>query len=144
MAQTPIQMLGSMAFLMLQSRYHQGLSLEQVRDLCLPPIEAGLAVVAHAPEENGVGGAPLAYALCGKVSDEWDARLRDPKFALTDLPRAAWTSGTHPWVLDFLPVAGQGPRFAMKAAAAVFEAGSPIHVRLREADGRAVVSERTV
>lgn len=144
MKKSPIEMIGTLTFLMMHSDHHKEMTIEAIRDLCVPAIDAGLAVTAHAKPEEGKVPAPLAYALFGKVSDEWDEKLRDTDFALTDLPRAAWTSGTHQWLLDFLPLRGDGPSFAMKGAEALFDKGSVLNIRLRGPQNQIVIHDRTI
>ena len=148
MAQTATETLGIVSFLMMQSEQHRGLTLEALTRRCLPAINAGLVVTAQTPpqpkDDRTVPNAPLAYAIFARVSDAWDEKLRDPEFDLGTLPREAWNSGPHQWLVDLLAAKdGAGP-FAARAAAALFEEGSTLNIRLLDDAGTMKIGERTV
>lgn len=148
MAQSPTETMGAIAYLMMQSDSHKAMTLDAMRKLCQPPLDAGLAVTASAPVQGKTPDreitAPLGYALFARVSDEWDAKLRDTGFDLADLPGEAWTSGENQWLLDMLASQKAAAGFVAKAARAVFAEGSALNIRLRDAEGALKVGERTV
>lgn len=148
MAQKAIETVGIIAFLMMQSRVHQGLTLAQMGARCLPAVNAGLAVTASAPVkgEDGAPGpdAPIGFALFARVSDAWDAKLRDPDFDLNTLPADAWNSGPHQWMVDIVVAQKAAATFGVKAAASVFPNGSALHIRLPDPAGKITISEAAV
>ena len=137
MAQSPIETLGVVTFLLMNSREHQDLTLAQMRRMVLPPLDHGLAVTAKGKTgaDGQSGEQPIAFALFARVSEEWDAALRAPDFELVNLPQEAWTSGDHQWLLLLVGRQGVTAKFAQEAAKALFKAGSTVNIRLRDDAG---------
>ena len=145
--QNPVETLGIVTYLMMRSPAHHDMTIDEVRRMVLPAMDARLAVTATTKAgADGVsgGGAPLAFALFARVDDGWDARLRDPQFRLADMPPDAWTSGDNRWLVEALGVGDAAPRFALAAARTVFSPGTTLNLRLRGKDGTIEIGAREV
>lgn len=147
MAQSAVETMGIITFLMMRSNHYSKMSIEDVRGLCQPPMDAGLALTAKSREatETGIAaGQPMAFALFAKVDDFWHDKLNNPRFPAHEMPAEAWTSGDHYWLVALLGLAEVAPQFALQAANTLFSSGDTLHLRMMEADGSVKISQRTL
>ncbi len=138
-----IDNLGIITFLMMKNPVFRAMTLAQIRAITIPPLQHNLTVTATTPGKNAEDvPTPVAFAIFARVNDDWDAKLRDPGFDISDLPEEAWTSGGNKWLLDLVSIKKTDAAFVDKAARAVFPKGGTLHIRARGAEGRAEIGKR--
>ena len=139
---TVMENLGIITFLMMRNPAFKELSLSQISGIVEPPLAKRLAVTATLPNKDGANTVPLAFALFAKVNDDWDAKLRDPGFPITNLPAEAWDSGGNKWMVAFLSTQKTSGAFVEKAARAIWPKGGTLHIRAAAADGSPEIGKR--
>ncbi len=135
--------LGTITFLMMKNPLFREMTLDQIRAITITPLQHNLAITATVPGENDDGvPTPIAFATFARVNDEWDAKLRDPGFDLSDLPEEAWISGGNKWLVDLVSIKQADGAFVDRAARAVFPKSGTLHIRARTASGRCEIAKR--
>ncbi len=107
-AHSEAEMLGSAAWLWMQSPRHRELPIHALASLLIPAIKRQQFVLAST-EINGTM-QPVAFASWANFSAEAEARYLQN--SARPLPLEDWNSGDRMWFIDWITPFGHSPRFA--------------------------------
>lgn len=119
---TPAEVVGTVAWLMMQDPTHKHAFLADLEWMVIPP------VMNRQFRLFREGKTPVGYAAWARVSDEVNDRLKDGNHKLRP---ADWTSGEHLWLVDFVAPFGGGENMLKVIKEQVFKGEKVVNLEFR-------------
>jgi len=126
---------------LMRSRLHSKMTLDEVRNKFLPPYLANQYIIAHANAKDGSRSRfPVGVAFWAQVSDEIEARLLAQDDGPAEIGPDEWSSGDNLWIIEIVAHDKVAPMIIGQLQRKVF-GDRPFKFRAKDSSGTFHVHE---